>query len=139
MLLTQMDEYGKTAWFGLAVLAFWVAWPLGLAVFALLVTSGRTRAWRDEARRVPGRWHHLRSGGGVPAGSSSRAASRSSGNDAFDTYRMAELSQLEEQGKEFKTFVDRLRLARDKEEFDRFMAEQRRALAKQPLFEEHSS
>lgn len=53
--------------------------------------------------------------------------------------QMAELSQLEEREKEFTAFWDRLRLAREKEEFDRFMAEQRRAVAKQQLYEEHSS
>lgn len=117
------------------MLAFWAAWPLGLAMFAFLMMSGRARASRDELRR----WFNLRSGAGVSASRSSRAASRSSGNDAFDAYRMAELSQLEEQEKEFKGFLDRLRLARDKEEFDRFMAEQRRAIAEQPLAEQHGS
>ena len=139
MLLARIDEYGKAAWLGLVVLAFWAAWPLGLAVFAFLMLSGRARAWRDELRHTPGRWFNLRSGAGVSASRSSGAASRSSGNDAFDAYRVAELSQLEEQEKEFKGFLDRLRLARDKEEFDKFMAEQRRAIAEQPLAEQHGS
>jgi len=43
MLLARIDEYGKAAWLGLVVLAFWAAWPLGLAVFAFLMMSGRAR------------------------------------------------------------------------------------------------
>ncbi len=139
MLLARIDEYGKSAWLGLTALAFWAAWPLGLAVFAFLMMSGRTRAWRDEARHASGRWFNLRSGAGGPAIWSSRAAWHRSGNDAFDACRMAALGQFEEQQREFKAFLDRLRLARDKEAFDRFVAEQRRAIAKQPLAEQHGS
>ena len=51
---------------------------------------------------------------------------RSSGNRAFDDYRDGELRRLEEEGREFRAFLERLRRARDKEEFDRFMAENRR-------------
>jgi len=80
----------------------------GLAVFAFLVMSGRTQAWRDEARPAPGRWFNLRSGAGEPAPCSSRAASDSSGNDAFDAYRTAELSQLEKQETEFKMSAKRM-------------------------------
>ena len=129
MLLARMDEYGKAAWLGLTVLAFWVGWPLGLAIFVFLVGSGRTRAWREEARRSPGRWLDLRGAAKGMAIWSRTAASRPSGNDAFDAYRKGELDHLEEQGEEFQAFLGRLRLARDKEEFDGFMAEQRKAVA----------
>lgn len=60
MLLARMDEYGMAAWLGLTVLAFWAAWPVGLAIFVFLVRSERTRTWREEARRAPGRWLNLR-------------------------------------------------------------------------------
>ncbi len=139
MLLARIDEYGKAAWLGLAVLAFLTAWPLGLAIFAFLVASGRTYAWRQEAPRSPGRWFNLRNGGGTSTGWSSVAASHSSGDGAFDSYRTAKLGQLEEQRKEFQAFLDRLRLARDKMEFDRFMAEQRRAVPGKMLSGQHGS
>ena len=42
----------------------------------------------------------------------------SSGNRAFDEYRMETLRRLEEEQTEFKDFLDRLRHAKDKEEFD---------------------
>jgi len=51
------------------------------------------------------------------------ARERSSGNRAFDEYRTETLRRLEEEQREFMAFLDRLRLARDKVEFDQFMAE----------------
>jgi hypothetical protein len=48
---------------------------------------------------------------------------RSTGNAAFDAYREETLRRLEEEAEEFQTFLERLRKARDKAEFDQFMAE----------------
>ncbi|MCX7309369.1 MAG: DUF2852 domain-containing protein, partial [Afipia sp.] len=47
----------------------------------------------------------------------------SSGNRAFDDYRMETLQRLEAEQTEFKDFLDRLRHAKDKQEFDEFMAQ----------------
>jgi hypothetical protein len=49
----------------------------------------------------------------------------SSGNRAFDDYRTETLKRLEEEQREFREFLDRLRFAKDKTEFDQFMAERR--------------
>ena len=49
----------------------------------------------------------------------------SSGNRAFDEYRVETLKRLEEEQTEFKDFLDRLRHAKDKDEFDQFMAQHR--------------
>ena len=49
----------------------------------------------------------------------------SSGNRAFDEYRADTLRRLEEEQVEFRNFLDRLRHAKDKEEFDAFMAQHR--------------
>jgi hypothetical protein len=49
----------------------------------------------------------------------------SSGNRAFDEYREETLKRLEEEQQEFRDFLDRLRFAKDKTEFDQFMAERR--------------
>ena len=46
-----------------------------------------------------------------------------SGNRAFDEYRSETLRRLEEEQQEFKDFLVRLRHAKDKEEFDQFMAQ----------------
>ena len=50
---------------------------------------------------------------------------RSTGNAAFDDYREETLRRLEEEADEFQAFLQRLRKAKDKAEFDQFMAERR--------------
>ncbi len=50
---------------------------------------------------------------------------RSSGNRAFDDYRAETLQRLEEEEREFREFLARLRAAKDKTEFDQFMADRR--------------
>ena len=50
---------------------------------------------------------------------------RSSGNHAFDEYRTETLRRLEDEQREFRDFLDRLRFAKDKQEFDQFMADRR--------------
>jgi hypothetical protein len=59
---------------------------------------------------------------------------RATGNSAFDDWRNTELARLEEERRklvqaerEFSEHLDRLRRARDREEFDRFMNERRNA------------
>ena len=46
-----------------------------------------------------------------------------SGNRAFDEYRADALRRLEEEQRQFQEFLGRLRMAKDKAEFDQFMAE----------------
>lgn len=53
------------------------------------------------------------------------------GNAAFEEYRADTLRRLEQEQREFHGFLDRLRIAKDKSEFDQFMAE-RRARAETP-------
>jgi hypothetical protein len=65
-------------------------------------------------------------------GSSGSRAFDSSGNRAFDEYRDETLRRLEEEQREFKAFLDRLRHAKDKAEFDQFMAEHRRPQGETP-------
>ncbi len=52
-------------------------------------------------------------------------APASSGNGAFDDYRSETLKRLEDEQREFKEFLARLRFAKDRAEFDSFMAERR--------------
>lgn len=49
----------------------------------------------------------------------------SSGNVAFDEYREETLRKLDEEQREFRDFLDRLRAAKDRSEFDQFMNERR--------------
>ncbi len=51
--------------------------------------------------------------------------SRSSGNPAFEEYRAETLRRLDENQREFDSFLDRLRAAQDKEEFEQFLAARR--------------
>ncbi len=111
------------------VLGFIFWWPVGLLLLFLSLWSGRM-----------GCWGHYRHGGyqggpwqrGAPpwagwkswCGGGERPAP-TSGNRAFDEYRMETLRRLEEEQKEFAGFLDRLRFAKDKAEFDQFMTELR--------------
>ncbi len=56
-----------------------------------------------------------------------------SGNRAFDEYRSETLKRLEDEQREFKDFLGRLRFAKDRAEFDQFMADRR-----ERPFEPHS-
>lgn len=105
---------GKPAWIALTILAFMLWWPLGLASAAYGFATRRLA--------IPERWREHRGGG--RAGHWMRAC-RSSGNVAFDEYRNETLRRLEEEQREFREFLDRLRRARDKAEFDQFMDERR--------------
>jgi hypothetical protein len=116
-VVAKLDELGKPAWIALIVLGFVYWWPIGLAVLAFLIGSGRFCAWNNRMSR----W---------PAGIDMRGAGTwwrpsRSGNQAFDNYRAETLRRLEEEQREFQEFLRRLRMARDKEEFDQFMEERR--------------
>ena len=124
MVLTKLDQVGKVAWLAVILIAFWTAWPVGLAVLAYLVGSGRLRSWSD----APGAWLNLRAEGTGGSGRNRRPRASSSGNQAFDDYRGETLRRLEEEQREFQDYLERLRRARDKAEFDGFMAERRRSV-----------
>jgi hypothetical protein len=111
------------------VLGFIFWWPIGLALLFYTLWSGRMGCWGHyrHGGSQGARWQ-----GGTPpwagwrnwCGSGERPAP-TSGNRAFDEYRMETLRRLEEEQKEFGAFLDRLRFAKDKAEFDQFMTELR--------------
>ena len=126
MLVGKIDEFGKVGWITLVIVGFWLAWPIGLMLIAFLAGSGRLRFGRNEGC-APGTWFNLggakeqrRGRGGWGPGKPA-----ASGNNAFDEYRADTLRRLEEEEREFQAFLERLRQARDKAEFDSFMAERR--------------
>ncbi len=51
--------------------------------------------------------------------------SRSSDNLAFEDYRAEALRRLQEEQRDFESFLGRLRAAKDKEEFEQFLAARR--------------
>ncbi len=114
-LAAHLDEVPKPIWIALAALAFFVWWPLGLALLACLLWSGKMGC----CGMGFGNW-------GVGAhgrGTMWSAREPTSGNQAFDEYRAATLRRLEEEQRAFGDFVVRLRAAKDRAEFDQFMAE----------------
>jgi hypothetical protein len=124
-MVMKLDEWGRPAWIALMVVSFILFWPVGLAVLAFLLWSGRMgcgsngrRRWSrmaDKMERQANAWgNEFRGFGGG-----------SSGNRAFDEYREATLKRLEEEQREFRTFLDNLRHAKDRAEFDQFMAQRR--------------
>lgn len=119
-VIDRIDEFGLAAWIALMVVSFALFWPAGLAVLAFLIWSGRMgcrgRAfgrWHDNWHRRREEWRAGSRGGG-------------SGNSAFDEYRTETIRRLEDEEKEFHDFLSRLRQAKDRAEFDQFMADRRR-------------
>ena len=126
-LAAKIDDYGKPAWIGVMVLGFIVFWPVGLAILGYLIWSGRMGCWNF---RGPGRWYfdgvnRERPGEGRRQRRRSRNGGQSTGNRAFDEYREDTLRRLEDEHVEFESFLERLRHAKDKAEFDQFMDERR--------------
>ena len=134
-IVAKLDEIGRPAWIALMIFGFVVFWPLGLAVLAFLFWSGRMACWHHD----PARWQYKMeklqrkmdlanawmSRGGGPWGGNPWRNAPSSGNRAFDEYRAETLRRLEDEQKEFHEFLARLRMAKDKAEFDQFMSERR--------------
>jgi hypothetical protein len=129
------------------ILGFIWWWPLGLLILAVLIASGRLgcwhrtsyagggpmgcwnqggNRWEDKLSRMQEKMDRVRAK--VDRARSSNwwgGGQSSSGNRAFDDYRSETLKRLEEEQREFREFLDRLRFAKDKTEFDQFMAERR--------------
>jgi hypothetical protein len=116
---------------GAIVLGFIYWWPVGLALLAWKFSGYPAVAeLRDIARRGFGGEDGVR-----PASRFARAfeaANRGSGNLAFDEYRRTEIERLEaqrralqEESRAFAAFVEELKRAKDREQFDAFMAQRR--------------
>ncbi len=113
---------------GAVIGGFVLFWPLGLAALAFKYIKGEV--WPGAAdmggnwkRKEWGQWQR-------PEGFSSWRDRGSTGNAAFDEYRQETLNRLEaerrklqEMQREFAEHLRKLRMAKDKEEFDRFMSE----------------
>jgi len=112
------------------VLGFMIFWPIGVAVFAYKMWQRKTGA-DDLQSFVTAKWNEARAAWARP--NSARGFSAGgSGNAAFDEWKAAELERLEAErrkledaAREFADFLDNIRHAKDREEFERFMAEQR--------------
>ncbi len=118
-IVAKLDDLGKPAWIALVILGFAFWWPIGLATLAFMIGSGRMSAWKHGGMTA---WC-----GGLQSAANRgtwwQPSMRASGNRAFDDYRAETLRRLEDEQREFHEFLKRLRMARDKQEFDQFMAE----------------
>ena len=114
----------------LMVLGFVIFWPLGLAMLAYILwgemfggSAEKAEGWINQKKA----WcqnNNYRHGGFGHRGD----WRNSSGNAAFDEYRAEQLKRLDEERKRldeeinaFHEHMRNLRMARDREEFDRFM------------------
>ncbi len=106
------------------ITGFIIWWPVGLALLFVAIWNkkvGRFMFGRERAGQGfggCGGWAGRKGGWNM-------RGSQTSGNQAFDEYRADTLRRLEEEQGEFAQFLDRLRFAKDKAEFDQFMAERR--------------
>ncbi len=123
MVLAKMDEIGRPAWLAAVLAGFWLFWPVGLAMLGYLAWTGRLQSMRRQ-RMGGGRWHNMRRQ--AFAQGFGAQGFGGSGNQAFDDYRTHTLQRLEEEQAEFVEYLEKLRRARDKAEFDQFMAERGR-------------
>ncbi len=119
---------------GAVIGGFVVFWPLGLLALFLKMKRGEIwngasemgpnqaswQNWRDQTQNFTGPWKR----------GSWNSAAAPTGNQAFDEYRRAafekleaERRKLEDERREFDAFVEKLRRAKDEEDFQRFMAE----------------
>ena len=101
-----LDERGEGAWIAAMVVGFIFFWPVGLALLAYMIWSKRMFSKNCSTRR----------GHGMSA-----STFRSTGNTAFDAYKAETLRRLEQEQGDFDAFLERLREAKDKSEFDQFM------------------
>lgn len=127
-----LDARGKFAWIAAMVAGFIFVWPVGLALLAYMIWGKKMfgkscRSHRDS----DGRGRFSREWGAPDWGRS--AAFRPSGNAAFDNYKADTLKRLEDEQEAFETFLQRLRDARDKQEFDRFMEDRAEAASRHPV------
>ena len=104
--LEELEKLPKGAWIAIMVVSFILFWPIGLGVLGYLMWSGKMRSWKSHSRT---RGRH-------------RSRNRSTGNSAFDEYRAETLRRLEKEQADFEEHLENLRRAKDKSEFDEFMA-----------------
>lgn len=114
---------------GLMVLGFIVFWPLGLAVLGYILWGEK---FGGSAEKAQSYWNKGKSWCSSSKTASGFSSYRSSGNAAFDEYREEQLRRLEEERRRldgeieaFHEYMETLRKAKDRDEFDRFMSERR--------------
>ena len=115
-------------WIVLTILGFIFWWPVGLALLFFTIGSRKMGCWSQDRfeykmQKMQNKMDRVRS---RMEGFGFRGFNPpTSGNRAFDEYRQETLRRLADEQREFVEFLDRLRFAKDRAEFDQFMAERR--------------
>ena len=107
-----LDGKGKGAWIAVMVLGFIIFWPVGLALLAYMI-------WSNKMSCHISRRSCCRSAHGPHM--------TTTGNAAFDAYKSETLQRLQDEQENFEAFLQRLRDARDKSEFDQFMQDREKS------------
>ena len=134
-----LDARGRKAWIAAMILGFIFVWPVGLALLAYMIWSKRMfnrSSYGDSQPGSHGPWgnhsaSHFGSQWGGRCGQRHQGF-RSSGNTAFDAYKEETLRRLQEEQDAFQAFLQRLREAKDKTEFDAFMDDRAKAAQSAP-------
>ena len=115
-----LDGHGRKAWITAMVLGFVFFWPLGLALVAYMTITNRWSKdmFGQSCRKSRMTWEQKWG---------AHRVNTSSGNTAFDAYKAETLRRLEEEQAAFEGFLNRLRDAKDKQEFDAFMEDRARS------------
>jgi hypothetical protein len=125
----MLESPWHPGWIAVTILGFIIWWPIGLALLFFTLGSRKMGCWSHQDRwqnkmeRMQYKMERMRGRMERRGFSGFGFGPPSSGNRAFDEYRTETLQRLEEEQVEFKNFLDRLRHAKDKEEFDQFMAQ----------------
>jgi uncharacterized protein DUF2852 len=137
----RMDEFRSWGWHRrgwspvgvvLTILGFILFWPIGLAILAYMIGSRRMGCWtRHDSAHWQRKFDRLQEKAEQWCRGRGRYTA-SSGNRAFDEYRDETLRRLEDEQRDFHEFLDRLRHAKDKAEFDQFMADRRQRPPQEP-------
>ena len=119
------------------LLGFMVFWPIGVAMLGFKlwqraagygagVQSATADKWRETMRAAGQHYAGARAASGRGFG----FQGRDTGNAAFDEWRAQEIARLneerrklEEAQRDFAAFAETIRMAKDREEFNRFMNE----------------
>jgi hypothetical protein len=116
-IAARLEQLSTPIWIAVAILGFVLWWPLGLAILAYILWSGRMKCCQFDYGRPNERSDD------VDGDQAWLRRPRTSGNRAFDEYRAETLRRLEDEHRAFQEYLDRLRMAKDRAEFDEFMAE----------------
>jgi len=128
----------------LTIVGFMLWWPLGLVILGFMIARRKfnrrcdpsyagdgqmlnwghgSDRWNRKMARMQDKMERMASRMDRGRATGEWFGPSTSGNRAFDDYRAETLKRLEDEQREFKDFLGRLRFAKDRAEFDQFMSQ----------------